>query len=98
MTCHFRSLRNFAPLVLSLPLFFPHSAAAQDNRYNQNTITCSSNDGQRTYCDTDTRKGARLVRQLSGSPCRLDSTWGYDRRGVWVDQGCRGEFDLSGSD
>jgi hypothetical protein len=34
----------------------------------------------------------QLVRQISGSPCRQDETWGYDRRGIWVDRGCRAEF------
>ena len=63
---------------------------------NANTITCSSDDGRRAYCNADTRGGVRLVRQLSGSPCRQNSTWGFDARGVWVDQGCRAEFDVSG--
>src|SRR5467141_2118383 len=26
------------------------------------------------------------------APCMEGSTWGYDRRGVWVDRGCNGEF------
>jgi len=38
----------------------------------------------------------RLMRQLGGSPCQEGSTWGYDSRGIWVDRGCRAEFDLSG--
>lgn len=60
-----------------------------------NTITCSSDNGQRVYCGADTRAGVRMVRQLSGSPCD-QRTWGYDSRGIWVDRGCRAEFDVSG--
>lgn len=56
------------------------------------TITCSSNNGKRVYCNADTRRGVRMVRQISGSACIQDSTWGYDQRGIWVDRGCRAEF------
>jgi hypothetical protein len=55
-------------------------------------VTCSSEDGRRHYCDVDTSRGVRMVRQRSGSPCTEGSTWGYDRRGVWVDRGCRADF------
>jgi len=64
--------------------------------YNSSTIACSSDNGQRNYCNVDTRRGVRLVRQLSGSACQEGATWGYDARGIWVDRGCRAEFDLSG--
>jgi Protein of unknown function (DUF3011)/Ricin-type beta-trefoil lectin domain-like len=59
-----------------------------------NIITCSSNDGRRNYCDTDTRGGVRMVRQISGSACERGRTWDYDRRGIWVDRGCRADFEL----
>jgi hypothetical protein len=62
---------------------------------NASTITCSSDNGQRVYCGADTSGGVRLVRQLSGSPCD-QRTWGFDSRGIWVDRGCRAEFDVSG--
>lgn len=59
-----------------------------------NVITCSSNNGRRNFCPVDTRGGVRMVNQRSGSPCIQGSTWGYDRRGVWVDRGCRADFAL----
>ncbi len=55
-------------------------------------VNCSSEDGRRNYCSADTRRGVVLVQQRSGSPCRQGSTWGYDRRGIWVDRGCRADF------
>ena len=58
----------------------------------QQRLTCSSNDGKRNWCDIGPSRDARLVRQISGSPCVRDSTWGIDRRGLWVDRGCRAEF------
>jgi hypothetical protein len=55
-------------------------------------LTCSSDDMHRHYCDADTRNGVRLVRQRSDAQCRQDYSWGYDRRGIWVDRGCRADF------
>ncbi len=59
-----------------------------------NTVRCSSDDGGRHTCSADTRGGVRLVRQISGSPCTEGRTWGYDSRGIWVDRGCRAEFEV----
>ena len=56
------------------------------------TITCSSNDGKRQYCPANTTGGVKLTRQISGSPCVQNSTWGFDNRGIWVDRGCRADF------
>jgi hypothetical protein len=60
------------------------------------TITCSSDDGNRHYCNVDTRSGVRLSRQISGSACVQTRSWGYDSRGIWVDRGCRAEFVIGG--
>jgi hypothetical protein len=35
-----------------------------------------------------------LSRQLSDSACIQGKTWGWDRKGVWVSDGCRAEFIL----
>ncbi len=55
------------------------------------TVSCFSN-GQRTYCRANTSRGVQLVRQRSRAACRLNVTWGFDRRGIWVDRGCGGDF------
>jgi hypothetical protein len=65
-----------------------------DNGYN---IYCASDNGGRNSCPTDTRGGVQLIRQRSGSPCDYGRTWGYDRRGIWVDRGCRADFQIGGS-
>jgi hypothetical protein len=65
--------------------------------FAQNRITCSSNDGRRNYCNADTSSGVRLTRQFSGSPCNQGSTWGYERGRIWVDRGCRAEFEVGRS-
>jgi Protein of unknown function (DUF3011) len=56
------------------------------------TISCSSNDGKRNYCPIDTRAGVQLIRQRSDARCTQNYSWGYDRRGIWVDRGCRADF------
>jgi hypothetical protein len=58
------------------------------------SLNCSSDVGNRQLCAVDTRGGVRLVRQISTSACRMGYSWGYDRDGVWVDHGCRGEFEI----
>jgi hypothetical protein len=57
-------------------------------------VTCSSDDMHRHSCDADTRGGVRMVRQRSDSECRQGYSWGYDRRGIWVDHGCRADFEV----
>lgn len=57
-------------------------------------VYCASDDGRRNRCPVDASGGVRLVRQRSGSPCAYGATWGYDRRGIWVDRGCRADFEI----
>ena len=59
------------------------------------TFTCSSNNGGRNYCSIPrgvNPNNITLSRQISGSACNQGQTWGVDRRGLWVDKGCRAEF------
>lgn len=55
-------------------------------------VVCESVKGRRGYCAVETWRGVELVRQLSRSPCIERRTWGHDRNGIWVDEGCRAEF------
>jgi hypothetical protein len=72
----------------------PSSAAAafQPGYGGAPRVTCSSNDGRRNWCDIGPSRDVRLARQISGSACIQGQTWGTDRRGLWVDRGCRAEF------
>lgn len=56
------------------------------------TVTCQSRGGEHQYCRADTSGGVTLVHQLSKSGCWKDDTWGYNRSGIWVANGCRAEF------
>src|SRR5262249_31798359 len=50
-------------------------------------IPCSSENGEKQYCEADTRHGARLVRQWSAAPCKENESWGYDEHGIGADTG-----------
>jgi hypothetical protein len=58
----------------------------------QARLTCSSTGGERQHCAADTSSGVVLARSIGGAPCLLGKTWGYDDAGVWVSDGCSGEF------
>jgi hypothetical protein len=64
-----------------------------DQRFS---IRCESNDGQNHFCQVDVGGRGRvyLERQDSRSPCNEGQTWGWNRGGVWVTQGCRGVFTI----
>jgi Protein of unknown function (DUF3011) len=56
------------------------------------TLTCSSDDGKRHFCPAEIRRGVRMFHQRSDARCIEGYSWGFDRRGVWVDHGCRADF------
>ncbi len=74
-------------------LFTAGLLAAAGPLLAQPVITCSSDDMQRHYCDAGGGQ-ARLVRQRSDAECRQGYTWGQDSRGIWVDRGCRADFEI----
>jgi Protein of unknown function (DUF3011) len=74
-------------VLLGVCLFTPQKSLAQS------TIACNSDDMRRHSCYIDTRGGeVRLVRQLSDAACTKGYSWGTNRRGIWVDHGCRADF------
>ena len=58
------------------------------------TVTCTSKAGERQTCPADTSKGVALARSTGDIECLLGKTWGYEETGVWVKDGCAGEFVL----
>lgn len=75
-----------AACVAFLAITIPASAAR---------LFCESRDYRRNYCPAGGKiERARLVQQQSQSACIQGRTWGYDSNGVWVTQGCSGEFDF----
>jgi|GEM_PF-5387104 len=63
---------------------------AAEPAHAQTSVTCASEDYQRTHCAIDTSRGVKLTEQLSKSSC--NGNWGYGTGFVWVDEGCRARF------
>ena len=65
--------------------------------YQDDIIRCESNDGRTRECPIG---GGRVLleRQLSRASCIEGRSWGYGRGSVWVSQGCRADFRVSGRD
>jgi hypothetical protein len=59
------------------------------------TVTCSSTPGSREYCTANTSRGIVLAKSKGETSCLLGKTWGYDDRGIWVSDGCAGDFYVS---
>jgi len=59
-------------------------------------MSCSSDDMRRHVCAVDTTGGVEMVRQKSEAKCIQNRSWGFDNRGIWVDHGCRAEFEVGG--
>ena len=77
-----------ATLALGGLLLFA-AAAAQAS-----TVTCESRNNSYQSCPVDASNGVRLTRQLSSQGCWQNDTWGFDRNRIWVDRGCRAEFEV----
>lgn len=58
------------------------------------TVRCESGDYKYRLCSVDTGRGSavRIQRQLSKTRCVEGRNWGWNRAGIWVDQGCAAEF------
>ena len=80
-----------AALALAAALVFGVEARAEDPSAARR-VTCSSKPGDRQHCAADTSKGVVLARSAGESSCLLGKTWGYDDKGIWVADGCSGEF------
>lgn len=59
-------------------------------------LECRSSGYRYQYCRADTGNSVQLAQKLSGSSCDYGRSWGYDRRGIWVDNGCAAMFNYGG--
>ena len=55
-------------------------------------VSCVSKGQERQECPADTRAGIVMLRPTGEANCLLGRNWGYDDRGVWVSEGCGGDF------
>lgn len=55
-------------------------------------LDCRSPGYRYQYCRADTENSVQLVQQFSNAACVAGRSWGYDARGIWVDDGCAASF------
>ena len=58
------------------------------------TVVCESNSTARNHCNGDSQFGVQIAREISRNRCIMNQTWGADRTGVWVSDGCSAEFSM----
>ena len=73
----------------------PQTSASMTASASSSLVRCESQNNGRKSCPADTRFGVAVFRQLSDNNCVLNSTWGFDSKGVWVNGGCRADFVLN---
>lgn len=61
-------------------------------------VTCKSHDYKYKHCNIRSAGYVTLQKQLSNTRCEQGRTWDYDRRGIWVDDGCKAEFLVENDD
>lgn len=63
---------------------------------NGQTIRCESNDGRYKECRKQNNGLVNLTRQLSKTSCVEGQSWGQNNNVIWVNNGCRAEFQYRG--
>ncbi len=62
--------------------------------WTTHTIRCESLRGTRKQCPVKSDAEVRLVRKESRTECRKGENWGHYGDTLWVDNGCRGIFEV----
>lgn len=86
-------MRYLLFLFLVAPLFAVSSTPVSAQR----TIVCQSLNSSYRYCRANTHDKVRLKQRFSRARCTEGRSWGYDRNGIWVDDGCQAEFEYGRS-
>lgn len=90
-------MRSMLPLLLGIAALFTTAdtfGQADSKSASYGLIVCESTRGRDNFCQADTDRGVRLVRELSRGACQPGRTYGFDRNGVWVSNGCSAEFEI----
>jgi hypothetical protein len=87
-------MRTVWALAIGAALFAPLALARDPGPA---TVSCESQVAGYVFCRTDTSRGVTLRQQLSALACFYGDTWGYDKGGIWVSNGCGAVFALGPS-
>ena len=88
-----QQLARLGVLAVAVWGLVPSLSVAQQTRAVA-PLSCESTTGERKVCPADTSAGVALMKSTGPAACLLGKTWGYDDAGVWVADGCGGEFQL----
>lgn len=78
----------FASLIFSG--FLANASELVDQQYD---ILCESYDYNYYQCPVDgLLVNANIIQKHSNAACNYGSSWGFDNRSVWVNNGCRATF------
>src|SRR4051794_31623653 len=83
------TLMTLVGATAGVPLYAQQGAP---NQTVTSVVTCVSRPGERQTCKADTGAGVALLHSTGAAACLLGKNWGYDAAGVWVSDGCGGEF------
>jgi hypothetical protein len=64
------------------------------NETPRQIVRCDSVEKRPRHCPIGTKGDVRVFRQLSRAACVEGRTWGVDDNGIWVEGGCRAEFEI----
>jgi hypothetical protein len=73
----------------------PEPAAPPAKAFEPYRLTCESEHGERTSCEIKPSAVVTLVEQLGKDDCIAGLTWDQDGDTIWVDRGCRADFEVS---
>ncbi len=80
--------------VVAVVLFVQSQVGSHAQGTPGQVACAASKVGERTHCPADTSAGVTLGRSPGSNACVPGKTWGYDQSGIWVSDGCSGEFVL----
>src|SRR6185436_9497123 len=81
------------PLFISVGLLSLGAIAGAIQSWDR--VTLQSDGGRKTRTFDQRIRDVRMVKQLSDRPCRENRNWGHSERTLWVDDGCRAQFEVS---
>lgn len=61
-------------------------------RKNNNEVYCASPYRRNHKCKIKIRGKVRLIHEFSSHACHFGKSWGFNRKGIWVNKGCTGLF------
>lgn len=90
---HIRSLLAVVIGLATAPVAVTHASPPPEKATT--AVVCGSKPGERQTCAAETKAGVTLVQSLGTAACELGKTWGYDKDGIWVSDGCSAEFSVA---